>query len=92
MSTADIVAMKVRQFQKDRVEQARCEFERALSIYVRIVGYNLASFVLSTADIVAMQVYQFQKDRDEQARCEFERRVDRYFLVLLYIDHLCGDQ
>ena len=34
MSTAVIVAMKVRQFHKDRVEQARCEFESVLSMNV----------------------------------------------------------
>ena len=73
LSTVDIVAMQVCEFQKDRDEQARCEFERVLSMNVRIVGYILAFYDLSTADIVAMQVCQFQKDRDEQARCEFER-------------------
>ena len=39
-STANIVAIEVHQFQKDRVEHARCEFERGLSMYVRIAGYN----------------------------------------------------
>ena len=59
--------MKVSQFQKDRNEQARTEFELVLSMKVRFV-----CFALSTADIVAMQVSQFQKDSDEQARYEFE--------------------
>ena len=59
MSTADIVAMKVRQFQKDHVEQARCGFLFGHSPYI------------STADILVMNLKQFQKDRDEQARCAF---------------------
>ena len=36
LSTADIVAMQVCQFQKDRDEQARYEFKRVLSMNVRI--------------------------------------------------------
>ena len=73
LSTADIVAMPGCQFQKDRDEQARCEFERVLSMNVWVVGCTFVSFDFSTADIVAMPVCQFQKDRDEQARNEFER-------------------
>ena len=65
LSTADIVAMHVSQFQKDRDEQARYEFERVIFMSVRIS-------VLSTDDIVEMKVSKFQKDRDEQARTEFE--------------------
>ena len=73
LSTVDIVETSVCQFQKDRDEQARCEFEFVVSMNTRIVSYIFASSVISTADIVAVQVCQFQKDRDEQARCEFER-------------------
>ena len=61
MSTADIVAMNVCQFQKDRDEQARCEFERVLLMNVRIVGHIFASFALSTVGIVEMNVCQFFK-------------------------------
>ena len=64
--------MQVCQFQKDRDEQARCEFERVLSINVRIVCYILTYFALSTSDIVEMKVCQFQRDRDEQAQRKFE--------------------
>ena len=84
-STANIVAMKVCQFQKDRDEQARCEFERVLLMNARIVGYILASFALSTAGIVVMQMCQFQKDRDEQARCEFERLLSMNVRIVSYI-------
>ena len=59
MSTADIVPMKVCQFQKDRDEQAQ---------YVLLSRH---SNEMSTAHILAMQVRQFQKHRDEQAWCEF---------------------
>ena len=59
MTTADIVAMQVRQFQKDRVEQARCGF---------LFGHSTH---ISTADILVVNLNQFQKDRDEQARCAF---------------------
>ena len=56
MSAVDILAMKVCQFHKDRVKQARCEFEGVLSMDVWVVGYIFASFALSTADTVAMPV------------------------------------
>ena len=64
--------MQVSQFQKDRDEQARCEFELVIAMNTRIVSCIFASFVMSTADIVEMKVCQFQKDRDEQARRKFE--------------------
>ena len=67
--TGDIVAVQVRQFQKDRDEQARCEFECVHS-----------SFVLSTADIMSMPVCKFQKDRDEQAKGEFESVLPSFVL------------
>ena len=80
LSTADILEMKVCQFQKHRDEQTRCEFERVLSMNVRIVGYILASFALSTGDIVEMKVCQFQRDRDEQAQRKFEFGVSIFIL------------
>ena len=55
--------MKWFQFQKDRDEQARCEFKCAVSMGARID--------IESGDIAAIKVCQFQKDRDEQARCEF---------------------
>ena len=85
MSAVYILAMKVCQFHKDRVKQARCEFERVLSMNVRIVGYIFTYFPLSTVDIVALPVCQFQKDRDEQARCEFERAVSTNERIVGYI-------
>ena len=59
VSTAEVC-----QFQKDRDEQARCEFKYVVSMNVRIV--------IDSVDIIAMKVCQFQKDRDEQAWCEFK--------------------
>ena len=67
VSTTDIAATEVCQFQqdrgeqvcqfqKDRDEQARSDFERVLLMNVWIVGYIFASFDMSTADIVAMPV------------------------------------
>ena len=60
MYTVDILAIKKFQFQKDRVEQARCGF---------VSRYSNDIFA---ADTVAMQVCKFQGVRDEQARCGFK--------------------
>ena len=55
VATADIVATAVCQFQKDRVEQAWCNF---LVQHFRDI---------STADMIAVKVCHLQKDRNAQA-------------------------
>ena len=72
------------QFQKDRDERTRTEFELVISMNVRIVGYIFVSFALSTVDIVAMQLWQFQKNRDEQGRCDVERVLSMNVRIVAY--------
>ena len=74
LSTAGFAATEVRQFQKDRHEQARCEFNWVVPMNARTV--------FDSADIVSMKGSQFHKDRDEQARCEFNRVVSMNALTV----------
>ena len=64
--------MQMCQFQKERDEQAMCEFEFVISMNTRIVSCIFVSFAMSTGHIVEMKLCQFQKDRDEQARRKFK--------------------
>ena len=52
--TADIVAMQLCYFQKDRGEQAICEFQCVFSMHARIVAYMLVYFALLELNIVEM--------------------------------------
>ena len=81
LSATDIVAMPVCKFNKDRDDQARCKFERVLSMNVRIVHYIFAFFAMSTAGILTMNVRHFQKDRVEQARCDLFLRYSNDIFV-----------
>ena len=71
LSTIDIKATEVCQFQQDRGEQvcqfrkdwdeqARYDLERVLWMNVWIVGYIFGSFDVSTADMVALSMCQFE--------------------------------
>ena len=53
MCVVEIVAVPVRQFQKDNDEKTKCEFERVLSMNV---GYRFASVTVSTSDILAVKM------------------------------------